>query len=192
MSRLPDEAAAANAALEILLRMGVTSLPVCPQTALRSWPGIRLMTYAQAAETMDMTADALLRRCGDAEAFLVADEGGTLLCYQEGGNPARRNFTLAHEWGHLVLAHTEGGATEEAEANAFASNLLMPQPVVRRLKAAEGRMAADRLARLCYVSLPAAEMALRRETRADPALIAWVEERLDAWLNRALKMGKAT
>lgn len=190
MIRLPDETAAANAALEILLRLGITALPVRPGTVLRAWPGVRLMTYAQAAESIGITEDALLRRCGDAEAFVAEDEGGTLLCYRADGNPARRNFTLAHEWGHIVLAHTEGGAAEEAEANAFASQLLMPQPVVRRLKAEGG--GAAKLARLCYVTLPAAEMALRRTLHADGELCAQVEKQLLPWLNRSMPDINAT
>jgi len=185
MIRPPDEEAAANAALELLLRLGVAALPVRPAAALRNWPGVRLMTYARAAEALGVTEDELLRHCGDADAFTAQAEGGTLLCYRADGNPARRNFTLAHEWGHILLAHARSGAAEEAEANAFASQLLMPQPVVRRLKAARG--GALQLARLCYVSLPAAEMALRRTTRTEEALAAEVEWQLDAWLNRALK-----
>lgn len=57
-----------------------------------------------------------------------------------------RRFSIAHELGHLVLKHKtsirfcderdmhdfRGGSTAEAEANAFASELLLPEPLVRR------------------------------------------------------------
>jgi Zn-dependent peptidase ImmA (M78 family) len=64
--------------------------------------------------------------------------------------PARRRFTLAHELGHWVCQHLEGMSAPaycraadvqpepsgtsralEREANVFAAELLMPEPVVR-------------------------------------------------------------
>ncbi len=57
--------------------------------------------------------------------------------------PQQRRFTIAHELGHFVLAHTSAAvhvdadaarvcdAMQEAEANAFASEILMPEPLAR-------------------------------------------------------------
>lgn len=66
-------------------------------------------------------------------------------------HPGARRFSIAHELGHLVLAHhgsaftacskqsLMGGAeSAEAEANAFAAELLMPTPLVRPLSAVTG------------------------------------------------------
>lgn len=60
-------------------------------------------------------------------------------------DPAVRRFSIAHELGHLVLVHPSRAATElcsayglrgerdyEAEANAFAAELLMPASLLRR------------------------------------------------------------
>lgn len=39
----------------------------------------------------------------------------------------RRNFTLAHELGHIFLGHERDTAREELEANHFASELILPR-----------------------------------------------------------------
>ncbi|MCX6373029.1 MAG: ImmA/IrrE family metallo-endopeptidase [Actinobacteria bacterium] len=59
-----------------------------------------------------------------------------------GGESGRRRFTIAHEIGHFVLHEercrpvhygsvAEAGRAEEREADAFAAELLMPEPLVR-------------------------------------------------------------
>ena len=61
-------------------------------------------------------------------------------------NLGHQRFSVAHELGHKVLKHEtnirlcdekdlhsfQGGSTVEAEANAFASELLLPEPLVRK------------------------------------------------------------
>lgn len=76
-------------------------------------------------------------------------------------SPARQRFVLAHELGHFALMHDErtdceeifrrqegGGLSPfEAEANAFAEEILMPSQVVRHLIMGENITAPDALAR---------------------------------------------
>lgn len=70
--------------------------------------------------------------------------------------PPRRRFTLAHELGHWVCQALAGhvqpvycradqvgvgeGRALEREANIFAAELLMPEPLVRKKFAASGRL----------------------------------------------------
>lgn len=58
-----------------------------------------------------------------------------LVLYDERvASPARRNWTLAHELGHILLHHDGiSGAREEREANAFAAELLMPSAALAYL-----------------------------------------------------------
>lgn len=48
-------------------------------------------------------------------------------------NSRRRNFTLAHEVGHICLGHDDDGPVQEREANAFAAQLLLPRVLLREL-----------------------------------------------------------
>ena len=162
MSRQPDYDRAATAACRVLLRLKVDSLPVRPLEILRRCRDTYLCTFDQAASVLNLDEGDLDRLCGDADAFTVqAERGGRqsyVVCYRTGGNPARLNFTLAHELGHIVLRHRETGPAAEAEADCFASHLLCPEVV---LQAAACRN-AEVLAQLCYISRTAAELAATR------------------------------
>ncbi len=94
---------------------------------------------------------------GEADVHgLLAVRGGVAAIYVNADDPpVRKRFTVAHELGHMVL-HLAGGDAEfidnadsfrstidpeagwtdarrkEWEANAFAAELLMPEPLVRR------------------------------------------------------------
>ena len=79
------------------------------------------------------SSEAALESCGDSHAIVV----------RGGSGERRRRFAIAHEMGHFVL-HPEilgperggGGVNaawqaQEREADQFAAELLMPEPLVR-------------------------------------------------------------
>ncbi|MBQ7779601.1 MAG: ImmA/IrrE family metallo-endopeptidase [Clostridia bacterium] len=53
-------------------------------------------------------------------------------------NAGRRNWTIAHELGHVFLGHGEISKINEREADAFAAELLMPEAVIRYLDQRDG------------------------------------------------------
>lgn len=86
---------------------------------------------------------------GDVSGMLLRDGGRILIGLNETHSERRQRFSIAHELGHLVLHrgkplfvdHTvrvnlrdsrsaTGTEREEIEANAFAAQLLMPEPLV--------------------------------------------------------------
>lgn len=89
----------------------------------------------------------------------------------------RRRFTLAHELGHWICQYEQGqieprycrsdeigvgaGRKLEREANAFAAQLLMPEPLVRR-EAGELKVNVHALARRFDVSVPAMKVRLQQ------------------------------
>lgn len=46
----------------------------------------------------------------------------------------RRRFTLAHELGHIILEHRSDDSPQEAEANSFAAELILPRILVWELQ----------------------------------------------------------
>ena len=179
MSCQPDYDRAATAACRVLLRLKVDSLPVRPLEMLRRCQDTYLCTFDQAADVMDLTNEELERLAAGADACTFRETAGGreryVVCYRTGGNPARLNFTLAHELGHIVLRHREEDPAAEAEADCFASHLLCPEVVVK-LAACRS---AELLAQLCYVSRPAAERAMARtKGHADEVMLQQVEELL--------------
>ncbi len=79
-------------------------------------------------------SDAWLARVGRESTIRVSDHVT---------HPGAERFNIAHELGHLVLQHATSAATDlcrapnsdrvaEAEASAFAAELLMPEAMLRR------------------------------------------------------------
>ena len=179
MSRQPDYDRAATAACRVLVRLRVDRLPVRPLEMLRRCRDTFLCTFEEAADALGLTSDELDRMSGGADACTFREmHGGReryVVCYRAGGNPARLNFTLAHELGHIVLRHRDTGPAAEAEADCFASHLLCPEAVLR----AAACRSAEVLAQLCYISRTAAEMAMTRtKGRVDETIMRQVTEQL--------------
>ncbi|MCL1880546.1 MAG: ImmA/IrrE family metallo-endopeptidase [Oscillospiraceae bacterium] len=86
----------------------------------------------------------------------------------------RLKWTLAHEIGHMCLGHTKDNPAEEREANAFASELLMPELVLLELnRQLPQKLTIYELVRIFGVSQSAAEnrlTQLQRKTEFSPAL----------------------
>lgn len=177
MTRYPDWAKAETAAYELLLRgaeagAGEGLLPVRPMALLRQVA--RVLSYDDAAELLGLTVDDFDRVYSRADAFTVRQGEQSLVCCRMDGNPARLNFTLAHELGHIMMKHS-GDPADEREADHFASCLLVPEPVRRRLMN-RPELTAEDAARLCYVTVAAVQSAMRRrETSADGELLARVD-----------------
>lgn len=165
------ERQAALMAARVLLKWRTAALPVDPLAILRACRDTRVYTREAAVEELDLPPDDLLRH-EDAVTLRmpVGEKVHYFVIYRVDGNPARLRFTLAHELGHRLLGHTGSTPAEENAADSFASHLLCPEPVVRRLRAlsADDADAADCIAVACYVSRSCARMALRRPAAGLP------------------------
>ena len=112
--------------------------------------------------------------------------------YNESASPERIRFTIAHELGHLILHRAQqlsvecdkGGVTSgqfddrniEREANEFASNLLMPIDVLRRLLGDQRKVTLHLLsdiARTLEVSFEALCLRFIEATDQRAILIHW-------------------
>lgn len=74
--------------------------------------------------------------------FLVEDEDVAGIAYNDSHHVHRQRFSVAHEIGHFILSHNnqrkndidrdETNSTHEKEANAFATELLMPLEFLKK------------------------------------------------------------
>ncbi len=73
------------------------------------------------------------------EGITLKLSGMNLILYDDKiKNEGRRNWTIAHELGHILLGHKEISKINEREADAFAAELLMPEAIIRYLDTREG------------------------------------------------------
>ena len=74
-----------------------------------------------------------------AEGITLKLPGMNLILYDDKiTNAGRRNWTVAHELGHVLLSHASLTKETEREADAFAAELLMPEAVIRYLDQRDG------------------------------------------------------
>ena len=125
----------------LLNENGVTEAPV-PVSRIAKRRGARI--HADALE-------------GDLSGFLFRDQSQVVIGVNTSHPPARQNFTIAHELGHLMLhddvrshvdhefrsvrlrtsVSSQGTDEAEQEANLFAAALLMPQRFIEHDLASE-------------------------------------------------------
>jgi len=135
----------------------------------------RLLKHYADVETLDLPVS------GDAVVERSLDRRPRVFLQASANNPARRRFTMAHELGHLIVpwqigslvCHTDFARSAddatieifEREANAFASEVLVPEYWLRQRLSVSGD---DLTALVCstavaaQVSLPTAMLAVSR------------------------------
>jgi hypothetical protein len=137
-------------------------------------------------------AHARLARIGDRAVIRVSTRVA---------DPGAQRFSIAHEIGHMVLGHetsapeavcepTPRTDTREAEANAFAAELLMPELLVRRrCEVSPVSFGIVReIARDYQVSLLAAALRFVELTSERCALV-FAKSRRVAWVARSASFG---
>ena len=91
--------------------------------------------------------------------FLLQEEGLTAIAYNKHQHVHRQRFTVAHEFGHLMLGHKNISCTSslrstdpyEVEANQFAAELLMPLAFMKEDVKKEG-VDVESMAKKYFVS----------------------------------------
>jgi Zn-dependent peptidase ImmA (M78 family) len=149
----------------------------------------------------------------DFSGYIVQDKKGVCgIGVKENMSQGRKQFTIAHELGHLVLEHlsenkiecTEGGLSKsesEKEADEFASNLLMPEPWVREVVGSgiKGIETLLSISSLFNVSQTAAARRIVELSDGRCAVvmsengnIKWgiASRRLGGWIKRGAKLSK--
>lgn len=155
----PDFYRCAEAAKELLLQQDITS----------TWIDIRSLRYQKRIYFDSFENYCLVTGMERREVASYLPDGCTLasgssyiVLYHNGQRKKDRlNFTLAHEIGHIYLGHQADGDLEEIEANFFAAELLMPEPVLRYLMRQNNGLCVEDLHEWFYVTRMAAEKRLR-------------------------------
>jgi hypothetical protein len=125
-------------AVELLCEQGFTSMFDLMHPAVHRFRlpvEVRFDSYGSYCQATGVDRATLFAHAG-ADGMTIRHGGLFLVLYDEQvENERRRAFTLAHEIGHILLAHDGGeqAAVEEREANAFAAALLAPEVAVRYL-----------------------------------------------------------
>lgn len=144
----------AHYARQVLKSFNITSLPINPRKVIQNFDNILL----QEEDFSD-----------DFDGCIFKREGSASICVNKSiPYETRKNFTIAHELGHFVIPHhnrdfkclrrdidtLDSVKIEEAEANEFATELLMPEEIIRPLveESEIGFEIVEKIATLCATS----------------------------------------
>lgn len=164
---------ARDAAWEILIKNNVTSLPVKISSICKN-SGIVLLPYSKADPIIELGGLREERINNDGFSTILNSSIQQLHCifYDDlGCSRQRQRFTIGHELGHFLCGHVrEWQATHrnkepsvsdspiETQANIIASRILAPACVLWALHVRD----AETIAKLCDISLQAAQWRLKR------------------------------
>lgn len=95
---------------------------------------------------------------------------------------AHRNWTLAHEVGHIYLEHDKDETIEEIEAHFFASQLFMPEYTLFMMAENYGAVDAHALTEIFGVSYEAATK--RINTMRKKFCVSATEKDIEIWENQ--------
>lgn len=98
-----------------------------------------------------------------SECVVFPRRGRHLILYNDWIlSSVRKRWSIAHEIGHICCSHTTDGPQQEAQANEFAAELLVPQVVLDEVIRTGLACTVQDVASLFKVSLQAAQNQLRR------------------------------
>ena len=131
----PNYMKARKLASEILVLQDELDFPIDVEKIKIDGKKIIFSSYKRYAEQVGIRVSEL---CGDGifqDAMVInhSDEVKVILYNSEIESKGRILWNKAHELGHIVLKHKKQGEIEEIEANTFASQLLLPQCLLKEL-----------------------------------------------------------
>ncbi len=148
---------ARNASWQCIIDYKINSLPVKTSTIISQSENIKLCKNSLA----DMLPDG-------KSGMTVYKNGVFYIVYNDLDSSARCRFSIAHEFGHIVLGHVMINTPsyqifsisndEESAANVFARDLLAPACILHEI----GALSVEQIKRVCDISYSAASIRAER------------------------------
>lgn len=138
----PNYEKAAAAAMETLIKNGISTAPVDPIPIYKRAPGVLVLSFAEMSSNVGIDRQDLVSLFGENQDAATFHFPGEKLRYIVAYNQRLPFYmvqrALARELGHIVLGH-DGSRPEEvrtAEALCFAQHLLCPRPLLYAIQEA--------------------------------------------------------
>lgn len=154
-------------AYKVLCRANIKKLPIDLFQIIDAMSAMKVCTFQEFSSHRGLSHQKLTQLIGTSEGLLfeesIDETRRHIILYNDDPEVplGRKRFTIAHELGHFFLQHERETDQAETEADLFASQLLMPLPVLNALHFTE----AEAIARVCQTSLQASEYILKKLQR---------------------------
>ena len=143
-------------AYEILILQNKLIFPI-DVFNLKSNYNIKILSFTKMAELNNCSINDIIELSDGADAFKFERNNIILIVYNDKINNINRiRWSIAHEYGHIILNHTTQSDQNEIEANFFAANLLLPGCILKELKSKRDYIDLDYLKNKFSISHEAA------------------------------------
>ena len=124
---------------------------------------IIIISFDEMANRSNTNYETIKELADGADAFKRDYGEMTFIIYDNRiKSNGRKRWSIAHEYGHIVLNHKKQCGQNEVEANFFAANLLLPQCPLKELVSKREDITKDYLQNKFSISEEAAEKYLSR------------------------------
>ena len=124
---------------------------------------IKIISFEELALRSNNSYEQIKEISQGSDAFKYEQNNLLLIVYDDRINSIGRiRWSIAHEYGHIVLKHKDQCNKNEVEANFFAANLLLPECVLKELLQKRGNITKEYLMNKFSISEEAAEKYLSK------------------------------
>lgn len=154
---------ARKSASEILVLQDELSFPIDVEKITLKGKNIIFSSYKNYASKTGIDVSELSCNGMFEDAMIInhTDDVKIILYNSDIESKGRILWSKAHELGHIVLKHKQQGEKEEIEANTFASQLLLPQCLLKELVKNNLRITTDYIITKFGLSKAAAESCMK-------------------------------
>lgn len=159
----PDYIKARNLASEILILQDELFFPINVEKIKLNNENIIFSSYKNYIEKTGISESVLTNNGQflDSMVFSSSNNLKLILYNSEVSSNGRLLWNKAHEVGHVVLGHKNQGDIQKIEANTFASQLLLPQCLLKKLIEYKLNVTPEYIVSTFGISLQAAKSCLR-------------------------------
>ncbi len=137
-------------AYEIIIKQNCNTLPLDPLTF--KIDNVILMSFQEYSEKTGISVDTLTRNGKLKDGYTMSKDGLSVIFYDAATYEPRQRFTRFHEIGHVVLNHNQQCEKNESEANFFAAQCILPNALLKEIKARGYTITKDLLVQTFNVS----------------------------------------
>lgn len=118
-------------AYEFIISLNATDIPIDPLKI--TLPNIYITSFQNYSKMTGVSISDLTLNNKFKDGYIIYYNNIKIILYDEEKYEPRKRFTLYHEIGHSILRHKQHNAENEAEANFFAAQLLIPDVIIKEI-----------------------------------------------------------
>lgn len=145
-------------AYETLIKQPLFSFPIDPRKLILNSCNFVIISLQEYSQMTNISIEQLTSNGLFNDGYTYFKNNTAYIFYNNDiETEGRKVWTISHEIGHIVLGHTKQCDKNEQEANFFASQILVPQCVLKQLVKNGAKVTSNYLSKKFKISKEASE-----------------------------------